>query len=204
MAATTSTLNGNSNFFSSSGCKKPRQPASSAIPTSGIIIKKPSGNIYHGDPFGVPHNTAKSSATKQKNAVSKIVFNLFSVCKIRWKNVFSSIFSRHSAKINTDKNGAGVENTIPITAYAKYPNVNLPVCSYWIAYDFSQKFSVTKVNVQKAIINSKYNKIFDFIFSFIFFSFQLITSFLTPPYLRVFECWNQLHQYYLLYLSYLF
>ena len=46
----------------------------------------------------------------------RAVFPLRSVCTRRVKNAFSPIFSQQTATISTDRNGAGVENTMPISA----------------------------------------------------------------------------------------
>ena len=62
-------------LFSNSGCKKPRHPVSSAIPTKGSITRNPSGIIYHADPFGVPQHSANISAAVQNKPTTRVAVN---------------------------------------------------------------------------------------------------------------------------------
>ena len=108
---------GNGNLFSSSGCKNPLHPTSSAMPTSGNIMINPSGIIYQGEPFGTPQQSANMNAPIQNNPVIIIVVNGLGVCIILLKYSFIEIFSALFRVINNAINGVGVEKNIPITAY---------------------------------------------------------------------------------------
>lgn len=134
MTAVTEVAIGNGNFLSRAGCKNPRQPGSSPIPTKGIIIRNPSGIIYHGEPLGVPQHNANIKATVQNKAVTKIAVNGFGVYMIRLKYSFTFIFSVLCKVINNAINGVGVEKNIPRIAYIIYPTVSRPVFIYEIEY----------------------------------------------------------------------
>ena len=89
------------------------------MPTKGIITRKPRGIMYHGEPFGVPRVRAKTSAIRQNTAVRAIVGSGLCVCSKLAKNALRRIRPRNIARINTDRNGAGVVNSMPMTAYAR-------------------------------------------------------------------------------------
>ena len=61
--------------FSSSGCKNPLHPGSSAITTKGSITTNTSGIMYQGESFGVPQHNANTNAMAQNWTVITIVFS---------------------------------------------------------------------------------------------------------------------------------
>lgn len=115
-AAVMAVATGNGNRASRAGCKNPRQPVSSAMPTKGIMMRNPSGMRYHGASNRTPQVSAKTSAAAANPPVTSIAATGRGVWKIRRTYAPTGIRSCRRRTKNKQMHGAGVENSIPITA----------------------------------------------------------------------------------------